>query len=112
MGAGFVRLCTDANFERDVRGAERPVFVAFGTAWCGPCGRLAPGLRALASIEKDRLTVVKVDAEASPETAWRWRIELYPTCILFKDGEPVLRFDGYMPLRKIEEALAPHLASP
>ncbi len=109
MGAGFVRICTDAAFEQDVLRAARPVLVAFGTSWCGPCRLMAPGLRALAAIEKDRLTVAKMDPEAHPQTADRYKVETYPTCILFRAGAPVLRLDGYMPLRKIEAALAPHL---
>ena len=109
MGAGIVRIVTDASFERDVLGHDGLALVSFGTPWCGPCRRLAPGLRALASLEKDRLKVAKLDVDANPATPERYEVEAYPTCILFKGGEPVERFDGYMPLRKIEAALQPHL---
>jgi thioredoxin len=109
VGAGFVRISTDASFERDVLRADRLVLVAFGASWCGPCRLMSPGLRALASIRKDRLMVTKIDVEANPATADRYGVETYPTCILFKAGEPVERLDGYMPLRKIEAILAPHL---
>lgn len=109
MGAGFVRLCTDANFERDVLDSGRSVLVAFGTSWCGPCKLMAPALRALAATEKDRLTVAKLDVEASPATADRYQVERFPLCILFRDGKEIERLDGYMPLRKIETILAPHL---
>jgi len=110
MGAGFVRLATDANFERDVLGADRLVLVSFGASWCGPCRLLAPGLRALAAKEKDKLMVAKLDVETSPATAERYDVETFPVCILFSEGQPVERLDGYMPLRKIETLLAPHLA--
>ena len=109
MGAGIVRLCTDASFAREVLGYDQPVLVAFGAPWCGPCNLLAPGLRALAATRKDVLRVAKLDVEANPATADRYRVESFPTCILFKAGEAVLRLDGYMPLRKIEAALASHL---
>jgi thioredoxin 1 len=109
VGAGFVRISTDASFERDVLLSGRLVLVAFGATWCGPCRLLGPGLRALASIQKDRLMVTKLDVEANPATAGRYGVETYPTCILFKAGEEVERLDGYMPLRKIETILRPHL---
>jgi thioredoxin 1 len=109
MGAGFVRISTDASFERDVLRSGRLVLVAFGTSWCGPCRLLAPGLRALASTQKDRLMVTKFDPEANPATADLYGVETYPTCILFKAGEEVARLDGYMPLRKIEAKLRPFL---
>ncbi|MEA3030371.1 MAG: thioredoxin 1 [Sphingomonadales bacterium] len=109
MGAGFVRISTDASFERDVLRSGRLVLVAFGASWCGPCRLLAPGLRALASTQKDRLMVTKLDPEANPATADLYGVETYPTCILFKAGEEVERLDGYMPLRKIEARLRPYL---
>ena len=30
-------------------------------------------------------------------------------CLLFRGGEEIARLDGYMPLRKIEMLLTPHL---
>lgn len=110
MGAGIVRIVTDASFERDVLAAERPVLVAFGAAWCGPCRLLSPGLRALAANERDRLRVAKLDVDDSPATADRYGVETYPMCILFRDGAEIERLDGYMPLRRIESILRPHLA--
>lgn len=111
MSAGFVRIATDDNFERDVIGADRLVLVSFGTSWCGPCRLLAPGLRALASQQKDRLMVAKLDVETSPETAERYEVERFPVCILFRQGKEIERLDGYMPLRKIETILGPHLTA-
>ena len=109
MGAGFVRIVTDANFEREVVGSGRLMLVSFGASWCGPCQLLKPGLRALAARQKDRLTVATLDVEASPVTADLYDVDRYPTCILFKAGAAVERLDGYMPLRKLESALAPYL---
>ena len=109
MGAGFVRIVTDAGFERDVLCSGRLTLVAFGAPWCGPCRLLSPGLRALAATQKDRLTVAKLDVEANPATADRYDVESFPTCILFKAGEPVKQLDGYMPLRRLETVLRPYL---
>lgn len=109
MGAGIVRIVTDSGFDRDVLESGRLTLVAFGASWCGPCRLLAPGLRALAAIQKERLIVAKLDVDANPETAARYEVDNYPTCILFSAGAPVERLDGYMPLRKIEAALQPHL---
>jgi len=109
MSAGIVRIVSDASFEREVLGADRLALVSFGTSWCGPCKLLAPGLRALASMRKDRLMVAKCDVDANPAMADLYGIETFPVCILFRDGKEIERLDGYMPLRKIETILAPHL---
>ena len=109
MGAGIVRIVTDASFERDVLRSGRLILVAFGAPWCGPCRLLSPGLRALAATQRERLTVAKLDVDANPATADLYGVDSFPTCILFDAGEPALRLDGYMPLRKIEAALRPYL---
>ena len=111
MSAGIVRIVTDASFARSILEADRLALVAFGAPWCGPCRLLSPGLRALAATHRERLVVAKLDADANPATADRYEVETFPTCILFRAGNPVERLDGYMPLRKIEAALAPHLAA-
>lgn len=109
MGAGIVRIVTDASFERDVLGASRFVLVAFGAPWCGPCQLLSPALRALAATHRDRLVVAKLNVDDSPATADRYGVETFPMCLLFRGGEEIERLDGYMPLRKLETLLAPHL---
>lgn len=109
MGAGIVRIVTDATFEHNVLRSGRLILVVFGASWCGPCRLMGPGLRALAATWKDRLIVAKLDVDASPATTARYGVDGYPTCILFKAGEPVQRLDGYMPLRKLETVLRPHL---
>jgi thioredoxin 1 len=109
MGAGIVRIVTDATFERNVLQPGRTVLVVFGAAWCGPCQLMSPALRALAATHRDRLFVAKLDVDDNPATTDRYGVETYPMCILFRDGEEVERLDGYMPLRKIEMLLQPHL---
>jgi len=112
MGAGIVRIVTDESFERDVLRSGRMILVVFGLPWCGPCRLMSPGLRALAATRRDRLVVAKLDAEANPATAALYGVETYPMSILFAAGEPALRLDGYMPLRKVEAALAAYLDGP
>ena len=109
MGAGIVRIVTDASFGKDVLQPGRTVLVAFGASWCGPCHLMASGLRALASQQRDRLRVAKLDVDDNPATADRYGVETFPVCILFRDGAEIARLDGYMPLRKLEAALAPYL---
>jgi thioredoxin 1 len=109
MGAGIVRIVTDASFERDVLGGGAPILLAFGASWCRPCHLMSSGLRALAAMQRDRLMVAKLDVDDSPATAELYGVDTFPVCILFRDGKEIARLDGYMPLRKLETLLKPHL---
>jgi thioredoxin 1 len=96
---------TDDSFTAEVLESETPVLVDFWAAWCPPCRVMNPLLAELAG-DRDDLRVVKVDVEASVETAARYGVMAMPTFLLFRDGEPVLRLLGARPRKRLESELA------
>ncbi|MEU9334511.1 thioredoxin domain-containing protein [Streptomyces sp. NPDC048290] len=108
-GAAGVAEVTDADFTREVLGAELPVLVEFTADWCPPCRQMAPVLSALAAEEGDRLKVVQLDVDHNPETTRRYQVLSMPTFIVFRDGEPVRSMVGSRPKRRLLEELSDHL---
>ena len=102
---------TDDSFAEDVLANERPVLVDFWATWCGPCRMVAPVLEEIANEKGDQLTIAKIDIDANPDTAGKFRVFSIPTLILFKGGEPVKRIVGAKSkaalLRELAEELAP-----
>ena len=85
---------TDDSFAEDVLANDRPVLVDFWATWCGPCRMVAPVLEEIANEKADQLTIAKIDIDANPDTAGKFRVFSIPTLILFKGGEPVKRIVG------------------
>ncbi|MGW3626710.1 thioredoxin [Streptomyces sp. NPDC000880] len=100
-----VAAVTDADFDAEVLGADRPVLVEFTADWCGPCRQLAPVLSALASEEIDRLKVVQLDVDTNPETTTRYGVLSMPTLMVFRAGEPVKSMVGARPKRRLLQEL-------
>lgn len=76
---------------------EKAVLVDFFATWCGPCKMLSPVLEGVAEKMKDKVTIVKVDVDRSPDLAAKFGVMSVPTMIMLKNGRQVDAFSGYMP---------------
>jgi len=97
------------TFQSEVTEANQPVLVDFGAVWCGPCKMLDPIVEEIAGDWLDKVKVVHIDVDHSPNTAMQFQVMGVPTLMLFVEGEPVERMTGYMPKKKILSKLEPHL---
>ena len=106
---GTAKPVTDASFVSDVLQSDKLVLVDFWAEWCGPCRKVAPVLEEIANELGDKVTVVKLDIDANPETARAYRVMSVPTLTIFKGGKPVHSVAGAKPkaeiIRLIEAAL-------
>jgi thioredoxin 2 len=77
-----------------ILGSKVPVLVDFWAPWCGPCRMVAPEVSALASEMAGHAVVLKVDTEAHPGLASRYRIQSIPNFVVFRDGQIVFQQAG------------------
>ena len=89
---------------------ERPLLVFFWSERSGPARRMESLLAHLERKERQRLRVRRVDVDANPELAERFKVEVVPTLVLVKERKAVSRLDGRTSAPRIEAMLEPHLA--
>ena len=92
-----------------VTAQTRPMLVFFCSERSGPARRMESLLAHLARKERARLTVKRVDVEARPDLAARFRVEQVPTIVLVKDKRVVGRLEGRASAPRIERLLDTHL---
>jgi len=105
---GTVIHVDDSKFQETINNSTTPVLVDFYAEWCPPCKRLGPTLEALAKELDGRLTIVKVNVDASAIPA-QFGVMNIPTMVLFKNGEEVLRIVGNKSRRALLHQLEPYL---
>lgn len=97
-----MREITDEEFQREVLESDTPVFIDFWAPWCGPCHIVAPILEELAPSYQDRLVMMKLNVDESPEAAQRYQVSSIPTMIIFKNGQVADRAIGAMPRGQLQ----------
>lgn len=83
---------SDQDFNEVV--SKKLCLVDFYATWCGPCRMLAQEFEDIVD-ETDDFDIVKVDIDETPETTQKFNIEVVPTMIVFKNGQPVKTLTGY-----------------
>lgn len=94
---------SDAEFENEVVNADKPVVVDFWAEWCGPCKALSPLVDEVADEMKDKVKVVKVNIDESPDAPTKYGVRGIPTLMIFKDGQVVDTRVGGMPKSQLTE---------
>ena len=102
---------SDASFEADVLGAEKPVLVDFWAEWCGPCKVIGPSLEEISDELADQVTITKANLDDAPEAATRFGIRTIPNLVLFKGGQEIARFSRAAPKSQLKSWLESALSS-
>lgn len=101
-----MNLVTDKHsFEETVLKSKTPVLVDFYADWCTPCKMMSPIIEEIAKDFKDKIMVLKINIDESPDIAQKYSVMSIPTIILFKDGEPKKASVGVTAKEKLIEMI-------
>ena len=80
-------IVTSENFEKEVLESSIPVVIDFFADWCMPCKMFAPIFEETAEEFEGKVKFVKVNIDASPELAQKYRVMSIPTIKLVQGDE-------------------------
>ncbi|MGQ9662869.1 MAG: thioredoxin [Kiritimatiellia bacterium] len=98
------------NWQNEVIESKVPVLVDFWAEWCPPCRALAPILEELAQELGDKIKIVKVNVDDSPELAAQFGIRAIPTLLLFQNGVVQQQMVGGMSKAALAQKLGSYMS--
>lgn len=98
--AGMTKEQFDALLNTD-----KMVLVDVYADWCAPCARMKPYLASIQEKEKDKVTVIRINADDNQDLMKQMGIDSLPTLLLFKNKQQTWRNSGYLE----ENAIQTHL---
>jgi thioredoxin 1 len=81
------------SFEEHING-PKPVLVDFYADWCSPCKLMPPILKEVKEKMGDKVTILKLDVDKSPDYSGRFGVQSIPTLIIFRQGKVMWRKSG------------------
>jgi thioredoxin 1 len=103
-------ILSESTFDETIGASDTPVLVDFWAEWCGPCKMIAPTLAEIASEQRGKLTIAKLNVDENPDIAMRYQVMSIPTLLVFKDGEQVKRLVGAKGKGQLLQDLAEYIA--
>jgi thioredoxin 1 len=93
------------NFS-SVINSDKPVLVDFFATWCEPCKWLDPILDELEPIVADKVTIQRINIDLHPELKKQFSIMSVPVLMIFKNGNPVWRMNGFLYANDLAKKIA------
>ncbi len=103
INSKIIGIC-DQEYGELIKSSDR-VMIDFSAKWCAPCQKMKPYLIKLETELKDKVKIVRFDADENQTIVQQLKLTGLPTIIVYEKGKEVWRNTGYI----AEEDLRKHL---
>lgn len=77
------------DYKKLINNPDKLVLIDFYAEWCGPCKKMLPYMKTISASEKDKLVLIRIDADENPELCQALNVTALPTMKMYKDNKLV-----------------------
>lgn len=85
--------------------SNKLVLVDFYADWCAPCKKMKPYLDEISKEMKDKVVVVRIDADANKALAKVLNVDALPVLLLYKGKKQIWSYKGYISKEEVVKKL-------
>ena len=90
---------------QDMLKKNKIVLADFHTRWCVPCKKLEPIIDEISDENREKVYVIKIDADENKHLVKQYNVKGVPTLILFENGADIWRHTGLLTKKEITDKL-------
>lgn len=87
---------TTENYQLEVLNCKLPVLVEFYDRWCSKCAMMEDIIKEIAGEYDGIFQVCQIEIGESADLAKKFKVEIVPTFVVFREGEPVTAASGLL----------------
>lgn len=95
---------TSAQYQKLLK-TDKLVLIDFYAEWCAPCRKMKPDLEAISTEMKDKVTVIRINADEHKTLAKKLKVDALPVLFLYQKGKLIWTKRGYASKAEIEQQL-------
>jgi thioredoxin 2 len=102
-------MVTDSNFDVKVLKSPLPVLLFAWAPWCPTCGSVTPIIDDFASNARGKVRVGKINVDANPMLAAKYKIMSVPFLFIFDNGQMKESMPGALQNHELMMKMAPYI---
>jgi len=91
---GIIGMCNQEYDE--MLNTDKLVLVDFYAKWCEPCKKMSPYLDKMSAEMKDKVTIVRLDADENKTLVSEMKINSLPALFLYKNKKIIWQHNGFI----------------